>query len=307
MARTRTIRLVTPGQQRNGQTVTLAHLTQAVESYEPTARPPVSLGHPTDSRVLAFGRAQAPRIEAGALVLEIAYTPELERLEDGGYVEGFSAGLYPHPSTGRYYLHHVAALGELPPAADTKTLAADVLPPFDAGKVLALAAEPIRDKTGAPDMTKEELQAAIAAGLAPVNEQIKTLAADLERVKAAAKPADGKGDDDGAGKPPAADPQIKVQLDAALATIASDRIALVAEGMRAKGLSDDQAKPLLDMLRALPPVELAADTPESPYARMRAHIAALADPTPADDITRPLELADAKGQAIDTQALATKF
>jgi len=306
MPRTRTIRLVTPGQQRNGQTVTLAHLTQAVESYEPTARPPVSLGHPTDSRVLAFGRAQAPRIEAGALVLEIAYTPELERLEDGGYVEGFSAGLYPHPSTGRYYLHHVAALGELPPAADTKTLAADVLPDYEPAKIVTLAAEPIDRKTGAPDMTKEELQAALVAGLKPLDEQIKTLAADLEAVKAAAKPADGKGDDGGAGKPPG-DPQIKVQLDAALATIASDRIALVADGLRAKGLSDDQAKPLLDMLRALPPVELAADKPESPYARMRAHIAALADPTPADDITRPLELADAKGQAIDTQALATKF
>lgn len=44
--RIRTLKLVTPGKQKNGQTVTRQHLEEVVKHYKDDARPPVTLGHP---------------------------------------------------------------------------------------------------------------------------------------------------------------------------------------------------------------------------------------------------------------------
>jgi hypothetical protein len=286
--RTKTLRLVTPGVQRNGQAVTAAHLAQAVESYNPGARPPVSLGHPKDSAVLALGRAAAPRIVDGSLVLEIQYTPVLEKLEDEGYLEGFSAGLYPHPETGKFYIHHVAALGELPPAADTAILASADLGQFDPAKVVTLAA------TVEADMTKEEILDAVKAGLKPMHDKLIELEAKVGK----ADPAPGSG--------PTEDAEARKQLAVALGTIKGDRIQTIAAGLKAKGLTDEQAKPLLDLLEAADPLTLADDKPEGPFAKAKAFVAGLSAPD-AQDMGRRLELADDTGKAIDLGDLARKF
>ncbi|MGL4757383.1 MAG: hypothetical protein ACRCXB_33940, partial [Aeromonadaceae bacterium] len=125
MARVRTLSLVGDGVQKNGKTVTKAMLGDIVKRWSGDGRPPITLGHPAQGadKVAALGRVDNPRTEPSRrvpgkteLVVELHYTPELEKLEDAGKFEGFSAGIYPTMDGKGYYLHHVAALGQLPPA-----------------------------------------------------------------------------------------------------------------------------------------------------------------------------------------------
>lgn len=130
--RVRKLEIVADGIQKNGQPVTKAQLESVVRNYNSDSRPPVTPGHPSkgSDQIAALGRASNLRTEAGSgdkagktvLVGEVVYTPEMEALEDSGAFEGFSAGIHPVPDKdGEWYMHHLAFLGQLPPAADTKT------------------------------------------------------------------------------------------------------------------------------------------------------------------------------------------
>ncbi len=129
MPRVRKLEIVAEGVQRNGKEVTREVLESVVRNYNPDARPPVTQGHPEkgDDKVPALGRIAVMGVGTNAegkavLLCEQHYTPELEELEDSGRLEGQSVGMYPMPDKdGEYYLHHVAQLGSLPPAADVKT------------------------------------------------------------------------------------------------------------------------------------------------------------------------------------------
>ncbi|WP_219079370.1 hypothetical protein [Vibrio parahaemolyticus] len=139
MPRIRKLELVGEGIQRNGQPVDKSVLESVVRNSG-GSRPPVTLGHPEkgDDKVPALGRIDVRGVgtsDKGEAVLlcEQHYTPELEELEDQGYFEGQSAGIYPLPGKpGEFYLHHVAQLGSLPPAANIKTL--DVVELSDDGE-----------------------------------------------------------------------------------------------------------------------------------------------------------------------------
>ncbi len=139
MPRIRKLELVGEGIQRNGQPVDKSVLESVVRNSG-GSRPPVTLGHPGkgDDKIKALGRVDVRGIgtnDKGEAVLlcEQHYTPELEELEDQGYFEGQSAGIYPLPGKpGEFYLHHVAQLGSLPPAANIKTL--DVVELSDDGE-----------------------------------------------------------------------------------------------------------------------------------------------------------------------------
>ncbi len=129
MPRVRKMEIVAEGTQRNGKEVTREILESVARNYNPNTRPPVTQGHPEkgDDRVPALGRIAVMGVGKNAegkavLLCEQHYTPELEEYEDKGYLEGQSVGIYPLPGKeGEYYLHHVAQLGSLPPAADVKT------------------------------------------------------------------------------------------------------------------------------------------------------------------------------------------
>ncbi|EOW2077588.1 hypothetical protein ACNZ70_001913 [Vibrio mimicus] len=129
MPRVRKLEIVAEGVQRNGKEVDRAVLDSVVRNYNPDARPPVTQGHPNKGadkipalgRIAVLGVGQNDKGKA-VLLCEQHYTPELEEYEDKGYLEGQSVGIYPHPEKeGEYYLHHVAQLGQLPPAAELKT------------------------------------------------------------------------------------------------------------------------------------------------------------------------------------------
>ncbi|WP_031417442.1 hypothetical protein [Vibrio parahaemolyticus] len=129
MPRVRKLEIVAEGVQRNGKEVDRAVLESVVRNYNPDSRPPVTQGHPDKGadkipalgRIAVMGVGKNDKGEA-VLLCEQHYTPELEEYEDKGYLEGQSVGIYPHPKKeGEYYLHHVAQLGQLPPAAELKT------------------------------------------------------------------------------------------------------------------------------------------------------------------------------------------
>ncbi|HIF6160979.1 TPA: hypothetical protein ACX3IN_001923 [Vibrio parahaemolyticus] len=129
MPRVRKLEIVGEGVQRNGKPVDRSVLESVVRNYNPDARPPVTQGHPDKGadkipalgRIAVMGVGKNDKGEA-VLLCEQHYTPELEEYEDKGYLEGQSVGIYPHPGKdGEYYLHHVAQLGQLPPAAELKT------------------------------------------------------------------------------------------------------------------------------------------------------------------------------------------
>lgn len=131
MSKIKVLSLVTEGTQRNGKTVTRAMLDSVVQQFNSTARPPITKGHPGPGadKVAALGRVDSPRLQSVqnapgkvALVVDLHLSDELERAEAQGEFEGYSAGIYPSPNGRDWYLHHVAALGQLPPAADTQEL-----------------------------------------------------------------------------------------------------------------------------------------------------------------------------------------
>ncbi len=129
MPRIRKLEIVAAGIQRNGQPVDKSVLESVVRNFSSDARPPITLGHPEKGadQIAALGRVDNLQVGENAegkaaLFGEMHYSPELEQLEDDKKFEGQSAGIYPLPGKdGEFYLHHLAQLGQLPPAADIKT------------------------------------------------------------------------------------------------------------------------------------------------------------------------------------------
>lgn len=131
MAKIKVLSLVTEGQQRNGKTVTRAMLESIAKQFNEAARPPITQGHPAPGadKIPALGRVDNPRLQANPkdpskveLVVDLHRSDELEAAEAKGQFEGYSAGIYPLPDGRGWYLHHVAALGQLPPAANTREI-----------------------------------------------------------------------------------------------------------------------------------------------------------------------------------------
>ncbi|TQF71790.1 hypothetical protein [Pseudoalteromonas luteoviolacea] len=293
--RIRKLRLVKPGVQANGQTVTKQHLEQVVKNYKDDARPPITFGHPGKGadKTPAFGRACKPELDNdGALVLNLNYTPELEAREDKGEFEGFSGGIHPHPDTGEYYLHHVAACGQLPPAADTKTL--EVVELSATGdNIIYLSSEIIKEDI---TMDPDELKKLLEDALKPVIERIETLEGKDKKTNDNDNPSDTE------------QPQSK-ELSALLETVKADRIKTIKATANSKGLSEEQIKPLVERLESTEALELADNKPNSAYNSTLAFINGLKEPEPNVDLLNPLELSDSKGETkpLDSAELANKL
>ncbi|MCG7551360.1 hypothetical protein [Pseudoalteromonas sp. Of7M-16] len=297
--RVRKLRLVKPGVQANGQIVTKQHLEQVVKNYKADARPPITFGHPEKGadRTPAFGRACKPELDGdGALVLNLNYTPELEAREDKGEFEGFSGGIHPHPQTGEFYLHHVAACGQLPPAADTKTL--EVVELSATGDdIIYLSSEIIKEDT---NMEPEELKKLLVEALEPV----------VARIEALENKGKKAGDKDDKNSPVDTEQPQSKELSALLETVKADRIKSIQAAAKNKGLSDEQIKPIVERLEATEAVELADNKPNSAYCSTLTFINGLKEPEPNVDVLNPLELSnpgDGEKKQLDTADLANKL
>jgi hypothetical protein len=182
------MRLVKKGVQKNGAVVDDSVIKDVIATFNPSARPPITLGHPKDSRVPAFGRVTRVYELSDGLHGDVQKTPILKSLEASGHYEGWSAGI-PKGPDGRWYLHHLAWLGELPPASDISGDDVAVVELNNNTKDMLLL-----DMEG-EEMTTDEVKRLIAenAGVEKLTEKIKALEAQLTALKSAA-PSGKEGD-----------------------------------------------------------------------------------------------------------------
>lgn len=303
MARHRTLSLITAGVQKNGKPVDMTILNQVVKNHCNTSRPPVSLGHPDKGadKVAALGRVNYPRIDGNELVVELVYTPELEALEDSGKFEGFSAGIYPRPDNGEYYLHHVAALGQLPPAADIQTKDVVELADYEPENVITLACSMKSELF----MNEEEKAAFKKEIQGLVTETVKTALA-----ASGAKPTDDKtktqpsAEDDDKNKAPGVSAELlalQENVKNMQESTKADRVAQITELADTKGLSKEEKEPLLALLKKTAAIELCDNSDDGIFASTKKMLAARPDANSASsgggnsDLFKPLEFANHQG------------
>ncbi len=291
MPRVRKMRIVASGIQKNGQPVTKGQLESVVRNYKSDSRPPITPGHPTkgSDQTAALGRVANLRTEdvvidgqkKTALMGEVLYTPELESKEDSGEFEGFSAGIYPLPDKdGEWYMHHLAVLGQLPPAADTKTLDVINLSDSDFSEdAIILSAD-----VGTPNSNKK------IEGLEMDEAKLKKLIEDA--VKAHAKPTDDKtksGDDKskpGETKKPAETGNENAEVSEMRESMATDRREQLTELADTREMTDALRASVKTMIDSATAIELCAGGDSSRYSELKNMIKAMpekADNKPGND------------------------
>lgn len=308
MARRRTLSLITAGVQKNGKPVDIDILKQVVKNHSEQSRAPISLGHPGKDadKVAALGRISYPRVEGNELVVELVYTPELEQLEDAGKFEGFSAGIYPRPDDGEYYLHHVAALGQLPPAADIKTRDVVNLSVDTPEEMITLSAN-IKTELYM-SLTKEDKDALLGEIGSLIDGKLKSFKPD-DTGDAGTK-APKTGDDKTTTDPKLT--EVETQLASMQESTKADRIATITELADSKGLTDAEKTPLIAMLKSRSAIELCDNTEGGIFATTKAMLGAREDKVEnkgKNPVLDPLEFSDSKGNKVtvdDVSMLAVK-
>ncbi|ALR94760.1 hypothetical protein [Vibrio alginolyticus] len=301
MPRIRKLELVGEGIQRNGQPVDKSVLESVVRNSG-GSRPPVTLGHPGkgDDKVKALGRIDVCGVgtndEGKAVLLcEQHYTPELEELEDQGYFEGQSAGIYPLPDKpGEFYLHHVAQLGSLPPAANIKTL--DVVElsnegESDAIKLFSNAGVQTKQSNENPIMKFEELMKAIKSCSDDERKQL----GDMLGIKAEEKPNEKTNGDKSSGEGEESE-----ELKQMRESMADDRRDTLTELANDANLGKDMLKVVTSMIKGASAIELCNSGEGSRYAEIKSLIKA--QPTKkkgALDVFGNIELSN-EGEEQDT-------
>lgn len=115
--RTRIIaRVGTFGSSENPQTVTLNDLSEIVQSFETNGVAPIILGHSFGASSPRFGEVIKLKLDGENLVAEVSEHDVLSQAVDAGYYPDVSIGAKRSAETGKLYLHHLAYLGEEPPA-----------------------------------------------------------------------------------------------------------------------------------------------------------------------------------------------
>lgn len=314
MPRVRTLEIVAEGVQRNGKPVGEEVLRSVVRNFNASSRPPVTLGHPKkgDDKAAALGRIANLRVENNAegkiaLFGDQIYTPKLEELEDSGEFEGQSAGIYPHPGKpGEFYLHHVAQLGQLPPAADIKTHnVVELSNDGSADDPILLAACVVIDnqqKSENDIMTFKELMEAIKS----FSEEEKTQLGESLGFKAVGEETDPtkkapetkpstKPDGDDKGVDDFENPQVKLMQE----TMAGDRRDQLTELADSSNLSEGMKTVITSMIKNASAIELCNSGEGSRFNEIKTLIKA----QPAKPSFNPFEeinLSDDRGGEKET-------
>ncbi|MBD6977572.1 MULTISPECIES: hypothetical protein [Vibrio] len=283
MPRIRKLELVGEGIQRNGQPVDKSVLESVVRNSG-GSRPPVTLGHPKkgDDKVPALGRIDVRGISTNdkgeaVLLCEQHYTPELEELEDQGKFEGQSAGIYPLPGKpGEFYLHHVAQLGSLPPAANIKTL--DVVELSDDGESDAIflfsnAGVQTKQLNENSIMKFEDLMKAVKS----YSDDEKKQLGDALGFKAEGAPSEGElptnGEpgDKGKSNPEGEENE---ELKQMRESMAGDRRETLTELANDASLGEDMLKVITSMIKGASAIELCNTGEGSRYSEIKSLIKA---------------------------------
>ncbi len=322
MPRVRIMRIVASGMQKNGQEVTPDMLRSVVSNFSSDSRPPVTPGHPGkgDDQVPALGRVDNLRTEPSRdfpgetdLVGEAVYTPELEALEDTGKFEGFSAGIFPHPDSNKgWYMHHLATLGQNPPAADTKTY--DVVKLSDANgfdKAIYLSAHlGASSQKKDIDMTEDELKKAVkgllAEALKPLSERLAKLEGSKEGEPEGDDPSKtGKTGDD--KTKPGGEGGENTEITAMQEMMAQDRRDTLTELADGRDMTEAQLKAVTATIKGAATIELCAAGDKGVFATTKALIKSFPEKGKGQakasgeddewgDLTTSLELSDDKSK-----------
>ncbi|WP_341495756.1 hypothetical protein WAX87_11130 [Photobacterium damselae subsp. damselae] len=306
MPRVRKMRIVASGIQKNGQPVTKGQLESVVRNYKSDSRPPITPGHPTkgSDQTAALGRVANLRTEdvvidgqeKTALMGEVLYTPELESKEDSGEFEGFSAGIYPLPDkSGEWYMHHLAVLGQLPPAADTKTLDVINLSDSDFSEdAIILSAD-----VGTPNSNKK------IEGLETMDEaKLKALLKEVVKEEMGTKPPGAPSTD----PKPAVKPEVtstkepgteNKEVSEMRESMATDRREQLTELADTREMTDALRASVKTMIDSATPIELCAGGDSSRYSELKNMIKAMPEKTgnkpnkaePLDELLKEINLA----------------
>lgn len=261
----RKMSIVTTGTQKTGEVVTNEMLESAVANFNKDARPPVTTGHPDkgDDQYPAYGRVANPTVIESVdspgeweLIIDVHYTDYLEGMEDSGDFEGFSLGLYPCEGRDGWYIHHLAILGGLPPAADTKTLEVVQLSALGDGKKAILLSASIIEES-ILDMKEEDL-------IKLVNDTVTAVVATASQAPATA-PTTG----DETIVESEETKELKAQLSQVQETTKTTRIDEIKALAQTKDMSEAELKPVLDTLEAADPVTLCDNSDKGLFSSMK--------------------------------------
>lgn len=115
--RTRIIaRVGTFGSTENPQTVTRDDLAEIAESFAQMNTAPIILGHSFGAKSPRFGEVTKLQLDGENLVAQVSEHDVLAAAVDAGFYPDVSIGAKRSSETGKLYLHHLAYLGEEPPA-----------------------------------------------------------------------------------------------------------------------------------------------------------------------------------------------
>lgn len=311
MPRIRKLEIVAEGIQRNGQPVDRSVLESVVRNFSTDARPPITLGHPEKGadQIAALGRVDNLQVGKNAegkpaLFGEMHYSPELEQLEDDKKFEGQSAGIYPLPGKeGEFYLHHLAQLGQLPPAADIKTRDLFELSDDGQGQAFYLFAN-------AGEQKNKQSENSIMK-FADLMKAVKSYSEDEKKELGEAlgfNASESEGDDpdknkdkpdkkpEGQDKLQGGDVENK-QIKAMQEAMAGDRREQLTELANNANLSDEMKKTIESMIKKTSAIELCNTGDDSRFAEIKSLIKAQPEKTPNSGlgIFDDIELSDEGG------------
>ncbi|MCE7729623.1 hypothetical protein [Vibrio campbellii] len=309
MPRIRKLEIVAAGIQRNGQPVDKSVLESVVRNFSSDARPPITLGHPEKGadQIAALGRVDNLQVGENAegkaaLFGEMHYSPELEQLEDDKKFEGQSAGIYPLPGKdGEFYLHHLAQLGQLPPAADIKTRDLFELSDDGQGQAFYLFANTGEQKNKQSENPIMEFKDLMKAVKSYSDDEKKELGEALG-FKAAAQGDDEPTPDkkkpanksDGSEGGDVESEEIKAMQNA----MADDRREQLTELANNANLGDEMKKTIDSMIKKTPAIELCNTGEDSRFAEIKSLIKAQPEKQPNSGlgIFEEINLSDEGGE-----------
>lgn len=231
------------GSTENPQVVTEKDLQEIYNSFSQMNGSPVTLGHDFSSNAPRLGDVIALELKDGELYATVKEQDALTEAVEQGFFPDVSIGAKRSAETGRLYLHHLAYLGEEPPAI--KNLRSSIT-----SSLAAIAASDIKDvilfpsanakfvalsdsELGGSNMNEEELKKKIAE----LEEQNKALKAELEKAKES-----GGCDSGDSEKLKAENEQLKAKLSKLAEKYPEEELALSDTSPQARALMAELRK-----------------------------------------------------------------
>ena len=242
------------GSTENPQTVTEQDLKEIYESFAEMNSSPIVLGHDFSGSNPRFGEVVGLELKDGFLY---GITKEQDALADAveqGFFPDLSIGAKRSAETGKLYLHHLAYLGEEPPAI--KNLRSSITE-----SLAAIAASDIKDVLFFPSIKSKTIALSDIGGSKVNEEELKKRIAELEAQNATlkqelekAKQAGGSSED--AEKLKAENEELKTKLAKIAEKYPEEDLALSDSNPQTKALLSEIRKTKTESLLGLAKTKL---------------------------------------------------